>query len=110
LAKAIEYLTSAIEKNPDWAPLYAGLAEVWIWIQQAGWEPPSVAGPKILENLAKAMALDPGSRGGPFSERVSAQLAEWDWDKSEKEFLKVPGHQSQQRRFTTHVCPVVVDY
>jgi TolB-like protein len=25
LYKAIEYLNSAIEKNPDWAPLYAGL-------------------------------------------------------------------------------------
>ncbi|MCX6574520.1 MAG: protein kinase, partial [Candidatus Aminicenantes bacterium] len=42
LYEAIDYLNSAIEKNPDWAPLYAGLAEVWIWIQQAGWEPPSV--------------------------------------------------------------------
>ena len=88
LAKAIEYLTSAIEKNPDWAPLYAGLAEVWIWIQQAGWEPPSVAGPKILENLAKAMALDPDLAEVHFQSAVSAQLAEWDWDKSEKEFLK----------------------
>ena len=88
LAKAIEYLTSAIEKNPDWAPLYAGLAEVWIWIQQAGWEPPSVAGPKIFENLAKAMALDPDLAEVHYQSAVSAQLAEWDWDKSEKEFLK----------------------
>jgi serine/threonine protein kinase len=88
LAKAIEYLTGAIEKNPDWAPLYAGLAEVWMWIQQAGWEPPSVAGPKIFENLAKAMALDPDLAEVHYQSAVSAQLAEWDWDKSEKEFLK----------------------
>jgi serine/threonine protein kinase len=88
LAKAIEYLTSAIKKNPDWAPLYAGLAEVWIWIQQAGWEPPSVAGPKIFENLAKAMALDPDLAEVHYQSAVIAQLAEWDWDKSEKEFLK----------------------
>ena len=51
LNKALEFLNSAVEKNPGWAPLYAGLAEIWIWIQQAGWEPPSVAGPKIFENL-----------------------------------------------------------
>ncbi len=88
LAKAIEYLTSAIEKNPDWAPLYAGLAEVWIWIQQAGWEPPAVAGPKIFENLAKAMALDPDLAEVHYQSAVIAQLGEWDWDKSEREFLK----------------------
>ena len=88
LYKAIEYLNSAIEKNPDWAPLYAGLAEVWIWIQQAGWEPPSVVGPKILENLNKAMALDPDLAEVHYQSAVFAQLVEWDWPKSEKEFLK----------------------
>ena len=30
LNRTIEYLNSAVGKNPDWAPLYAGLAEVWI--------------------------------------------------------------------------------
>jgi eukaryotic-like serine/threonine-protein kinase len=88
LYKAIEYLNSAIEKNPDWAPLYAGLAEVWIWIQQAGWEPPSVVAPKILENLKKAMELDPDLAEVHYQSAVIAQLVEWDWEKSEKEFLK----------------------
>jgi adenylate cyclase len=88
LYKAIEYLDSAIEKNPDWAPLYAGLAEIWIWIQQDGWEEPSVAGPKIVENLNKAMELDPDLAEVHYQNAVMAQLVEWDWGKSEKEFLK----------------------
>ena len=88
LFRAIEYLNSAIEKNPDWAPLYAGLAEVWIWIQQSGWEQPSVAGPKIIENLNKAMELDPDLAEVHYQVAVMAQLVEWDWKKSEKEFLK----------------------
>jgi TolB-like protein len=88
LFKAIEYLNSAIKKNPDWAPLYAGLAEVWIWIQQAGWEQPSVAGPIIMENLNKAMELDPDLAEVHYQSAVIAQLVEWDWRKSEKEFLK----------------------
>jgi TolB-like protein len=88
LFKAVEYLNSAVEKNPDWAPLYAGLAEVWIWIQQAGWEQPSVAGPKIVENLNKAMDLDPDLAEVHYQSAVIAQLVEWDWGKSEKEFLK----------------------
>jgi len=88
LFKSVEYLNSAIRKNPEWAPLYAGLAEVWIWIQQAGWEQPSVAGPIIIENLKKAMELDPDLAEVHYQEAVMAQLVEWDWGKSEKEFLK----------------------
>jgi tetratricopeptide (TPR) repeat protein len=88
LFKAVEYLNSAVEKNPDWAPLYAGLAEIWIWIQQAAWEQPSVAGPKIVENLNKAMELDPDLAEVHYQSAVMAQLVEWDWGKSEKAFLK----------------------
>jgi len=88
LYKAVEYLTRAIEKNPNWAPLYAGLAEVWIWIQQAGWEQASVAGPIIFQNLNKAMEFDPDLAEVHYQCAVSAQLVEWDWGKSEKEFLK----------------------
>jgi serine/threonine protein kinase len=88
LNKALEFLNSAVEKNPGWAPLYAGLAEIWIWIQQAGWEPPSVAAPKIFENLNKAMELDPDLAEVHYQSAVIAQLVEWDWGKSEKEFLK----------------------
>jgi len=88
LFKAVEYLNRAIEKNPNWAPLYAGLAEVWIWIQQAGWEQAAVAGPIIFQNLNKALELDPDLAEVHYQCAVSAQLVEWDWEKSEKEFLK----------------------
>jgi len=88
LNKALEYLNSAVEKNPDWAPLYAGVAELWMWIQQSGWELPSVAAPKIFENLNKAMELDPDLAEVHYLSAVIAQLVEWNWEKSEKEFLK----------------------
>ena len=86
--KALNYLNSAIEKEPDWAPLYAGLAELWMWIQQGGYEPPSVAAPKIYENLDKAMELDPDLAEVHYLRAMIAQLVEWDLEKSEKEFLK----------------------
>jgi tetratricopeptide (TPR) repeat protein len=88
LNKALEFLNSGVAKNPDWAPLYAGLAEVWMWIQQNGYEPPSVAGPKILENLNKAMELDPDLAEAHYLSALIAHLVEWNWEKSEKEFLK----------------------
>jgi TolB-like protein len=88
LTKALEFLNSAVEKDPDWAPLYAGLTEVWMAIQQFGYEPPSVAAPKIIENLNKALELDPDLSNVHYISAMIAHLMEWDWGKSEKEFLK----------------------
>ena len=88
LDKALEFLTSAVEKNPGWAPLYAGLAEAWLWIQQNAFEQPSVAAPQIIENLNKALALDPDLAEAHYLSALIAHLVDWDWEKSEKEFLK----------------------
>ncbi len=88
LYKGLEILNSAVEKNPDWAPLYAGLAETWMWIHQSGFETTSVTAPKIYENLNKAMELDPNLSEAHRLSGMIAQLVEWNWEKSEKEFLK----------------------
>ena len=77
-----------IEKNPGWAPLYAGLAEVWLWIQQNGFEQPSVTGPLIIENLNKALALDQDLAEAYYLSALIAHLVDWDWAKSEKAFLR----------------------
>ena len=88
LNKAKDYLNSAIEKDPDWAPLYSGLANVWVLIQQLGFEPTSVTSPEIYKNLNKALELDPNLSEAHASIAVIAHWMEWDWEKSEKEFLK----------------------
>jgi len=85
---ALEFLNGAVEKDPDWAPLYAGLTQVWMGIQQMGYEPPSVAAPKIFENLNKAIELDPDLADVHYFSAMIAHLMEWNWEKSEKEFLK----------------------
>jgi len=87
LNKALEYLNSAVEKDPDLALLYAGLMGVWMGIQQMGYEPPSIAAPKIFENLNKALELDPDLAEVHYFSAMIAHLMEWDWEKSEKEFL-----------------------
>ena len=88
LMKAMEYLNRAVEKNPDWAPLYNGLTMVWASLAQMGFESPEIAGPKIFENLNKALELDPDNSDSRFLSGEMAFLAEWDWEKSEKELLK----------------------
>jgi TolB-like protein len=88
LNKALEFLNSAVEKDPGWAPLYSGLAQVWMGIQQMGFEPPSVAMPEIYNNLNKALELDPDLSAVHYLKAMIAHLVEWDWQKSEKEFLE----------------------
>ena len=88
LQKALEYLNNAIKEDPGWAPLYSGLAQVWINLQQMGFEPPSVAIPAIYNNLNKALELDPNLSEAHYLRAMIAHLVEWDWQKSEKEFLE----------------------
>ena len=88
LKKSRDYLNSAIEKDPDWAPLYAGLATVWLTIAQMGIEPPEIAAAHIFENLNKALELDPDNADSHGAIGMVAFLTEWDWEKAEKEFLK----------------------
>lgn len=88
LMKALGYLNRAVNKDPGWAPLYTGLTLVWASIAQMGFESPEVAGPKIFENLNKALELDPDNSDSRFISGEMAYLAEWDWEKSERELLK----------------------
>lgn len=87
LDKAIEYLNYAIEKDPGWAPLYAGLGEVWAIQAQMGFASPEIVFPKLFENLAKALELDPDYPSAHFTSAVIGVWVEWNWEKGEKEFL-----------------------
>jgi tetratricopeptide (TPR) repeat protein len=88
LMKALGYLNRAVEKDSSWAPLYTNLTLVWASIVQMGFESPEVAGPKIFENMNKALELDPDNSDSRFISGEMAFLAEWDWEKGEKELLK----------------------
>jgi len=88
LNKAREYLNLAIEKDPDFAPCYDGLAQVWAGLAQLGFEAPEVAGPKIFEYLDKATELDPDYPGSHYTKAIVGVWVEWDWEKGEREFLK----------------------
>jgi hypothetical protein len=77
-----------IKKDPDWAPLYTGLAQVWLTIPHVGFEPPSITSPKIYENLNKALELDPDlSESHGLNARIAHWMG-WNWEKSEKEVLR----------------------
>jgi TolB-like protein len=88
LTKALEYLNLAVEKDPAWAAPYAGIAQVWAGLAQMGFATHEIAGPKIFENLNKALELDPDFADSHFINAVIGVWVEWNWEKGKKEFLR----------------------
>ena len=86
--KGIEYLNAAVEKDPDWAPLYTGLAQLWGILVQMGSEAPETGMPKVFGYMDQAMELDPDFADIHFNKAVFGTWLEWDWTKGEKEFLE----------------------
>ena len=113
LNKGLEYLNLAIEKEPNWAPLYGALSQVWAGIAQMGFEAPEVAGPKIFEYLNKALELDPDFPDAHYNIAIIAVWQEWNWEKGEREFLKaleINPNDAMSRVYYSHLLWILNRY
>jgi len=88
LDQAEEYLNLAIQKDPEWAPPYAGLAQVWVLRLQYGLVEPGLARQMVHEYINRAIELDPDSRGFFFVSGIISTWTDWNWEQGEKDFLK----------------------
>lgn len=87
LRKGMECYELAIEKDPDWAPPYAGMANAWHLQGLDRRIPLNQALPKVYQYLNRALELDPNSAYAHYVAASVAFMTEWDWEKGEKEFL-----------------------
>jgi len=88
LEKAKEYFQLAIDKDPDWADPYAGMAATWRLGWFFGWIAQDIALPKIYSYLNKAFELDPNSA---YAYHIKARTAVWtecNWEEGEKAFSR----------------------
>lgn len=107
---AIDYLNDAIEKEPDWAPLYVGLGQLWGALTQIGAESPQTGMPKVFGNLDKAMELDPDYVDIHFNNAAFGTWLEWDWEKGEKEFreaLAINPSDAMSRIYYAHLLGIL---
>ncbi len=88
LDKAYDYLSQAMERDPGWAPLYAGMAQVWVGRLQRGMVEPTLGRQKIHENISRAFELDPDFPDSHFIGGIISTWTDWNWENGEKEFLK----------------------
>jgi eukaryotic-like serine/threonine-protein kinase len=88
LNKAIEYFKQSIEKDPNYALAYVGLADAYLVLPEYGSMAPSVAAPRTKEALSKALEIDPELAEAHASLGLMKQSFEWDWVGAEKEFRR----------------------
>jgi len=110
LSLAIESFEKAIELEPGWADPYLGLSSVAMFKKQAGFGSYSENVTTAYKNLNKALELDPNSFESHNSKAGIAAWTEFDWEKSEKEFLKAielnPSH-ARSHSFYAHVLTIL---
>jgi len=88
LDSALHYFQIAIEKDPEWAEPYAGMAMTWNAIGGFAFGPLTEAYRKTTEYLDKALSLDQNSANSHYVKAVLTTWPGWDWETGEKEFLK----------------------
>ncbi|HEY1271129.1 MAG TPA: winged helix-turn-helix domain-containing protein [Terriglobales bacterium] len=84
---ALGYFQLALQKDPNYARAYAGVANVWLIRGDAGFMPPAEAFPKAREAVAKALQLDDALSEAHVT-RALLFGAQWDWPAAEKEYRR----------------------
>ena len=85
---AQRYFELALEKDPSYAPAYAGLAWVWAVRQQRLITLPRETGPKAKAAALQAVALDDRSATAHAALAGIMTWTEWDWAGAELEWRR----------------------
>jgi TolB-like protein/DNA-binding winged helix-turn-helix (wHTH) protein/Flp pilus assembly protein TadD len=109
LKKAIGYFNQAIEKDPNYAQAYTGLADSYALM--GDWEygvlPPAEAFPKAKAAATKALALDNTLGEAHTSLAFVLDLFDWDWEAAEKEYRQAadlsPNYATAHQWHTWHL-------
>ena len=84
---ALQYFELAIQKEPDWADPYVGLAQAWGQYGRHGFIPRSIARANKVKYLEKAMELNPESAKVHYGKANHAVWTDWDWEQGEKAYI-----------------------
>jgi serine/threonine protein kinase/Tfp pilus assembly protein PilF len=88
LNKSIDYFQQAIEKDPGYAPAYAGIADAYSALG-GGWMylSPTDSFPKAKAAAMKALELD-DTLAEAHAALAYAEFFDWDWQSAEREFKR----------------------
>jgi serine/threonine protein kinase/Tfp pilus assembly protein PilF len=87
LDTAENYFELALEKDPNYARAYAGIANVWLSRRAMWYAEPKDAAQKAMAAIQKALALD-DSLARVQTTLARIQTVEWKWKEAEATFLR----------------------
>src|SRR5262245_38536830 len=85
---ALKYYNLALEKDPEFALGYAGIALVWTQRQSIGVVSPKVAGLRATQAITRALELDSTEAGVQYALGRVSGFVQWDWAASEAAFRR----------------------
>lgn len=88
LHKAIDAFQSIIERDPRYAPAYAGLADAYISLGYLDYLPPREADSKAKAAALQALEIDETLAEAHTSLAAALQYLDRDWKAAEQEFLR----------------------
>ncbi len=86
--KAADYFTQAVQKDPRYALSYAGLADTYSLLGDAGYLPPSEAWPKAKAAAMQALEIDDSLAEAHTSLALVKEHFEWDWAGADRELRR----------------------
>ncbi|RLE05735.1 MAG: hypothetical protein DRJ13_01445 [Bacteroidetes bacterium] len=102
---ALKYFQIAIEKDPEWADPYVGLARVWGVRSAFRYISVEEGNRKRYEYQKKALELDPNSDKVHYLIAGTATWTDWDWELADKEYaiaMKLNPNNALSRMYYAH--------
>ena len=88
--KALDYFQQAIDRDGNYAPAYAGLADTYALLGSMPYAvmPPTEAGTKAKAAATTALRIDPALAEAHVSLAFATYSFDWDWRGGEREFQR----------------------
>ena len=86
--KAIDYFNQAVERDPNYALAYAGLADAYNFLGDSGYAAPKEIRQNAKSAAAQALKIDPMLPEAHVSQALVREAYDWDWQGAESEFKR----------------------
>ena len=86
--KATDYFNQAVEKDPNYAQAYAGLADTYNFLGESGYTPPQQVWQNAKSAATHAVKLDESLPEAHISLALVRESYDWDWQGAESEFKR----------------------
>ena len=102
LERAVDYFRQSRERDPEYAPAWAGLSQAYAWQADSGFVPVADGYRRAREAAEKALALDPQLADAHLAMGWIHNIYDWDWEAADASFRRAldlePGNAQALRR------------